>query len=77
MEDVFHVHNCAKRLVDQAMFCHVAVQFLSLVRDNLCIQRCGVTYPLAFLFCCDRLHLCFFVCASSRRGVSYRFWHYL
>ena len=49
-EDVFQVHNCAKSLVDQAMFCHVAVQFLSLVRDNLCIQRCCVTYPLPFLF---------------------------
>ena len=34
-KDVFHVHNCAKSFVDQAMFCHVAVQFLSLVRDNL------------------------------------------
>ena len=52
------------------MFCHVAVQFLSLVRDNLCIQRCGVACPLPFFFCCDRLHGCFFVCASSRCGVS-------
>ena len=59
-ENVFHVHNCAKSLVGQAMFCYVPVQFLSHVRDNLCIQRCGVTYTLPFLFCCDRLLLCVF-----------------
>ena len=76
-EDVLHGHNCAKSLVGQAMFCYVVVQFLSHVRDNLCIQRCGVTYPLAFLFCCDRLHLCVFVYASSRCGVSYCFLHLL
>ena len=73
----FHVHNCAKRLVGQSMFCYVTVQFLTLVRDNLCIQRCGVPFPLPFIFCCDRLHLCVFVCASSCCGVSYRFLHLL
>ena len=76
-EDVFHVHNCAKSLGDQGTFCHVAVQFLSLVRDNLCIQRCGLPYPLPFFFCCDRLHSCVIVCASSRCGGSYRFLHLL
>ena len=72
----FHVHNCAKSLVGQSMFCYVTVQFLTLVRDNLCIQRCGVPFPLPFFFCCDRLHL-YVIVSSSRCGVSCRFLYLL
>ena len=75
-EDVFSMFTiAAKSLVGQSMFCYVTVQFLTHVRDNLCMQRCAMPFPLPFYFCCDRLHLCVFVCASSRCGVSYRFLH--